>query len=89
MEVAMVDVGTSVRKLYSCLGERVTAGIRATGEMDRKEMQVVKLEGLDSLDTAGKGAVGVQDDVQLSSLLRNVQRWAGPRLAWRAHNLPL
>lgn len=38
MEVAVVDVGTSVRKLCSCLGETVTAGIRATGEMDRKEM---------------------------------------------------
>ena len=38
MEVTEVDVGTSVRKLYSCLGERVTAGIRVTGEMDSKEM---------------------------------------------------
>ena len=56
--------------------------------MGKKEMLAVRLAGLDSFDTAGEWAVGIMDDIQISSLLNHVQRQADPRLPWLGHNLP-
>lgn len=42
----------------------VPAGIRVIGGMDRKDMQNVKLGGLDSLGVSGRGESGVEDDLQ-------------------------
>ena len=68
--------------------ETVTAGIRMTRDMSKKEMWAVRLAGLDSFDIAGERVVGIMDDIQISSLLNRVQREADPRLPWLGHNLP-
>lgn len=45
------------------------------------------MAGLDSLSGAGRGQIGVEDVLQLPSLLNNVQRGAGLSLARFDHNL--
>ena len=69
--------------------ETVTAGIRMTREMGKKEMSAVRLAGLDSFDIAGEQAVSIIDDIQISSLLNHGQREADPRLPWLGHNSTL